>query len=105
MAFRGLAVLAARQNAYGTWDDFVTRVRKESLAPLFLRATWKAPGFDIRFAYSAWGYFLQWTIEIRGRPLFQKLLIGFMDHPVPPSGFGERPRDRTAPAGSSRTRE
>ena len=80
--FEGVAVLAARQNAYGTWDDFVTRVRKESLVPLFLRETWRTLGFDIRFAYSAWRYFLQWTIEIRGRPLFQKLLIGFMDHPA-----------------------
>src|SRR5713226_5223532 len=39
-------------------------------------------GFDIRFAYSAWRYFLQWTIEVLGRPLFQKLLLGFMDHPA-----------------------
>jgi len=80
--FEGVAVLAARQNAYGTWDDFFIRVRTESLAPLFSRDTWKARGFDIRFAYSGWRYFLQWTIEIRGRPLFQKLLLGFMDHPA-----------------------
>src|SRR6202022_2668627 len=39
--FEGVAVLAARQNAYGTWDDFLTRVRKESLGPLFLRESWK----------------------------------------------------------------
>jgi len=80
--FKGVAVLAARQNTYGTWDDFVTRVRTESLAPLFSHETWKARGFDIRFAYSAWRYFLQWTIDIRGRPLFQKLLLGFMDRPA-----------------------
>src|SRR5216683_948286 len=68
-----------------------------------MAAAWEAPGFtvggtcrhlpnergrpsargvDIRFAYSAWRYFLQWTIEIRGRPLFQKLLLDFMDYPA-----------------------
>jgi len=27
-------------------------------------------------------YFPQWTIEVLGRPLFQKLLLGFMDRPA-----------------------
>src|ERR1700694_4708225 len=48
----------------------------------FFRTRLGRRGFDIRFAYSAWRYFLQWTIEIRGRPLFQKLLLGFMDRPA-----------------------
>jgi hypothetical protein len=78
--FEGIAV--PNQQAYGTWDDFDRRVRAESIAPLFSSDPQRTFGFDIRFAYLAWRYFLAWLIETRGRALFQELLTGFMQHPM-----------------------
>jgi hypothetical protein len=78
----GLAVLAAEQKSYGTWDDFVARARKENLAPLFFSAPAQTPGFDIRFAYLAWRYFLAWMIDTQGRANFQHFTIGFLQRPT-----------------------
>jgi len=78
----GLAVLAAEQSTYGTWEDFARNALVDDLEPFFLGETWKQRGFNIRFAYLAWRYFLAWTIETRGGSLFQKLLLGFLKRPA-----------------------
>ena len=83
----GLGVLAADQKAYGTWDDFAGRARDTDLIPLFSAMPARRSGFDIRFAYLAWRYFLQWTIETRGRDAFQLFLQGFIGRPSDSQGL------------------
>src|SRR5262245_26752452 len=77
----GLAVLAADQKAYGTWEDFENRPAERKIEPLFSRQPYQTPDFDIRFAYLAWRYFLEWSVETRGRPALQQYIQGFMQRP------------------------
>ena len=77
----GLAVLAGNQKAYGSWDDFEKRIEQQNIEPLFSRQPYRTPGFDLRFAYLTWRYFLAWRIETRGRAALQQYMQGFMTHP------------------------
>lgn len=78
----GLAVLSANQKAYGTWDSFIQRAREEDLTPFYESHVQGTPGFDIRFAYQTWRYFLEWTIETQGRAEFQEFLTRFLQRPT-----------------------
>jgi hypothetical protein len=75
----GLGVLAADQQAYGGWTDFQQSVRTQSLQPLFTPTPRPA---DMRFAYLAWRYYLNWLIETRGRATFQQYLTRFLEQPA-----------------------
>jgi len=77
----GLAVLAGNQRAYGSWDDFERRIAQQDIEPLFSRQPYRTPGFDMRFAYLTWRYFLEWTTEKRGRAAIQQYMQGFMKRP------------------------
>jgi hypothetical protein len=78
----GLGVLSANQKAYGTWEEFVNRGREQTMEPLFSSPAGRTPGFDIRFAYQAWRYFLAWTVETRGRATFKRFMTGFIQRPT-----------------------
>jgi hypothetical protein len=77
----GLAVLASDQKAYGTWDDFEKRMADQAIEPLFSRQPYQTPRFDLRFAYLAWRYFLEWSVETRGRGLLQQYMQEFIKRP------------------------
>jgi hypothetical protein len=64
----GLAVLFGHQRAYLTASEFVERTRNTSLIPLFSGT----PPSDMRYAYQAWRYLLDWQIETRGKDLFER---------------------------------
>ena len=48
---------------------------------MFSRQPYRTPGFDMRFAYLTWRYFLEWTTEKRGRAAIQQYMQGFMKRP------------------------
>jgi len=79
--FEGVAVLSAHQRAYGAWEEFLERVQSQSIQGMFSSESHRARGFDLRFGYQAWRYFLAWLIDTRGRKQFQELLTGFMKRP------------------------
>jgi len=72
--FEGLPVLAANQKSYGTQADFIARAKSQDLWPLFEPSPVRRQYPDMRFAYRAWRYFLEWLIETQGRSKFQRFL-------------------------------
>jgi len=79
--FEGLPVLAADQLAYGSKDDFIARAKYEDLWPYFETGSVRKVYPDMRFAYRAWRYFLEWLISTQGRSRLQDFLIKCMSDP------------------------
>ena len=60
---------------------FQKRIAQQSIEPLFARQPYRTLGFDQRFAYLTWRYFLAWRTETRGRAALQQYLQSFMKPP------------------------
>jgi hypothetical protein len=82
----GLAVLFARQRAYITAGEFTQRARRQDLQPLFDGS----PQSDMRLAYQAWRYLLDFLIQTGGRERFLQLERGCMADPAACRGIFER---------------
>jgi len=59
-----------------TRDEFIARIRAAPLWPAF-----DGRETDMRVNYAAWRYFVEYMMRMRGRDVFQKYLLAFIQSP------------------------
>ncbi len=81
----GLAVSFGNQKAFVTPEEFVTFARERDLAPI-IDPEQRMGSVNMRVAYQAWRYFLEYLDETGGRETFHRYMVTYMSRP---SGYRE----------------
>jgi hypothetical protein len=81
--YEGVPVWFARQRAYLTRDEFLERAGAVDLQAVvaYDANSGTAAPVEMRFAYVAWRYFLEYLVSVYGRPAFDRFYHQYLGEP------------------------